>query len=263
MSFSRGKCIRPVGLLSTLIRQQTGPQWQSVIIIVPFCFAPFHLFICFLYFSLDSSTLRFFHCVLFINHSFASASSRRIESRHSCKMHLALIKCAASPLFVISGRSGAQIKSAVQLQIPSSLRLQSIAFLLHSIPDSAFSFPKSPLTGAALHGPENEPRWWLSHSHHSHCSVCVYVCVCLSLCMWSLHALLLLLPECVADWFDVCVCVRVSVGVWCNVTSVRSVMEPHRLCLNNPHMHTHTHTHTHTKVQQVGCGCQSGSLRVK
>lgn len=130
-----------------------------------------------------SSYLIFFHCVVFINH----ITGFTVELRHSCKMHLALIKCAASSLFVISGRSGARIKSAVRLQILSFLGLQSIAFLPHSIPYSASSFSESPLTIAALTGPENDARWWQSHNHQSHCSsvrfivVCAflfYICVC-------------------------------------------------------------------------------------
>lgn len=47
-----------------------------------------------------------------------------VELRHSRKMHLALIQRATSPLCVISGHSGVQIKSSVaRLQTHSFLRL--------------------------------------------------------------------------------------------------------------------------------------------
>lgn len=175
-------------------------------------------------------------------------------------MHLALIKCAASLLFVISGRSGARIKSAVRLQILSFLGLQSIAFLPHSIPYSASSFLKSPLTIAALTGPENDARWWESHNHQSHCSCFYCVCVCifiLYLCMWSRCALLLLFPECVANWFSVPVCASVWVcGVMWQVSNLSWIHIDYALSQQPPH------TYTYTMVQQVGSGCQSGFLRV-
>lgn len=91
------------------------------------------------------------------------------------------------------GRSGAQIKSAVRLQILSFLRVQSIACLLYSIPYSALSLPKSPLTKAALPGPEKEPRGWVSHNHQSHCSG-VSVCLILSV---SVYVELICLPPAV------------------------------------------------------------------
>lgn len=96
-------------------------------------------------------------------------------------MHLALIKCAASLHFVIS-----HIKSAVQLQMPSFLRLQSIACLLHSVLYSAFSFPKLPLTKAALPGLENDGGCCTAIKN----TALVYVCAILCLqymCMWNPH----------------------------------------------------------------------------
>lgn len=158
-------------------------------------------------------------------------------------MHLALIKCAASLLFVISGRSGARIKSAVRLQILSFLGLQSIAFLPHSIPYSASSFLKSPLTIAALTGPENDARWWESHNHQSHCS-CFY-CVCVHFYSISVYVESMCTSPAVSrvcSELIQCLCVCISVGVWCNVTSVKSFMDPHRLCVIST---TPTHIHVH------------------
>lgn len=168
----------------------------------------------FLYFSLKS--VRCVTTSLSLGRLYKSLSCEYIifgfgvELRNTCKMHSTLIKCASSPHFVIS-----QIKCAVQPQMPSFLRLQSIACLLHSILYSAFSFLKLPPTKAALSGLGNGGGWCTT--------LCVWLCVytvCVCGVIMSPPAVARLLRPCVTDWFDVCVWVCACVCLhhcmlWC------------------------------------------------
>lgn len=123
MSIGSGKCIRPVGVLSILICLQTELH-RYTILFVPF-FSLLFVKIVFIY-LLNFLLLLLLYKPLICKCIIAGFT---VELRHSRKMHLALIQRATSPLCVISGHSGVQIKSSVvRLQTHSFLGQQSIVF---------------------------------------------------------------------------------------------------------------------------------------
>lgn len=136
------------------------------------------LFVKNVFISLKFSSLSFF---LFAFHSFASVSLTE-HSWIEALMQKALSSDAMCPLPALCHQlsfwcSNPKCCCAVtntllfQAAINRAFSCTFVTSLL------SLSLPKSPVTNAARTGPENEARWWASHSHQSHCSS-VSVCLC-------------------------------------------------------------------------------------